>query len=229
MEISKLGGEWRREATGWWLKFFRSWKKFWDISSFMLYWYICYTWCQTSNISGTLVGNKLVDHSDVVGASPVGAAPTTSSFWIYTRDLIVHIADAPVEHEGAKKSSLRWPHQYRAQIIHWGTTSLSAVHVTETCGWDVYGDPHERESNGRTLLWRVETSILHHAHQLPGVDHTLSHHAQGEEKVRGHTVYILDIKLFHLWSIMLSNLIYGKYNALYGAWFFLLISFVVSW
>ena len=30
-------------------------------------------------ISRTLVGNKIVDHSDVVGASPVGAAPTTSS------------------------------------------------------------------------------------------------------------------------------------------------------
>ena len=27
-----------------------------------------------------LVGKKIVDHSDVVGASPVGAAPTTSSF-----------------------------------------------------------------------------------------------------------------------------------------------------
>ena len=35
---------------------------------------------QTSNISRTLVGNKIVDNSDVVGASPVGAAPTTSSF-----------------------------------------------------------------------------------------------------------------------------------------------------
>ena len=33
-----------------------------------------------SNISRTLVGNKIVDLSDVVGASPVGAAPTTSSF-----------------------------------------------------------------------------------------------------------------------------------------------------
>ena len=33
-----------------------------------------------SNIRRTLVGNKIVDHSDVVGASPVGAAPTTSSF-----------------------------------------------------------------------------------------------------------------------------------------------------
>ena len=34
---------------------------------------------QVSNIRRTLVGNKTVDHSDVVGASPVGAAPTTSS------------------------------------------------------------------------------------------------------------------------------------------------------
>ena len=34
---------------------------------------------KVSNISRTLVGNKIVDHSDVVGASPVGAAPTTSS------------------------------------------------------------------------------------------------------------------------------------------------------
>ena len=32
------------------------------------------------NIRRTSVGNKIVDHSDVVGASHVGAAPTTSSF-----------------------------------------------------------------------------------------------------------------------------------------------------
>ena len=38
---------------------------------------------QTSNISRTFVGNNIVDHSDVVDASPVGAAPTTSSFSIY--------------------------------------------------------------------------------------------------------------------------------------------------
>ena len=34
---------------------------------------------KTSNIRRTSVGNKIVDHSDVVGASPVGAAPSTSS------------------------------------------------------------------------------------------------------------------------------------------------------
>ena len=35
---------------------------------------------QVSDTWRTLEGNKIVDHSDVVGASPVGAAPTTSSF-----------------------------------------------------------------------------------------------------------------------------------------------------
>ena len=34
----------------------------------------------TFNMSRALVGNRIADHSDVVGASPVGAAPTTSSF-----------------------------------------------------------------------------------------------------------------------------------------------------
>ena len=36
---------------------------------------------QTSNISGTLVDDYIHDHSDVVGASPVGTAPTISSFF----------------------------------------------------------------------------------------------------------------------------------------------------
>ena len=35
---------------------------------------------QTYDISRTLEGNRIIDHSDVVGASPVGAAPNTSSF-----------------------------------------------------------------------------------------------------------------------------------------------------
>ena len=35
---------------------------------------------KTSNIRCSLVGNTIVDHSDVVGASPDGIAPTTSSF-----------------------------------------------------------------------------------------------------------------------------------------------------
>ena len=39
-----------------------------------------YSYRKVSNINHTFVGNKIVDRSDVVGASPVGAAPTTSSF-----------------------------------------------------------------------------------------------------------------------------------------------------
>ena len=35
---------------------------------------------QISKIRCTLVGNKIADYSNVVRASPVGAAPTTSSF-----------------------------------------------------------------------------------------------------------------------------------------------------
>ena len=38
------------------------------------------TYRQVSNIRRTLEGNAIVDQSDVDGASPVGAAPTTSSF-----------------------------------------------------------------------------------------------------------------------------------------------------
>ena len=41
-----------------------------------------FIYCQTSNISDTLVGNKLVDHSDVYRALPINNAPTTSSFSI---------------------------------------------------------------------------------------------------------------------------------------------------
>ena len=42
--------------------------------------YIENIYCQTCNISRTLIDSKIVDHSDVVGASAVGAASTTSSF-----------------------------------------------------------------------------------------------------------------------------------------------------
>ena len=41
------------------------------------------TTVKSLNIRRTSVGNKIVDHSDVVGAPPVGAAPTTSSFSTY--------------------------------------------------------------------------------------------------------------------------------------------------
>ena len=35
---------------------------------------------QTFDISRTFVGNEIVKHSDIIGASPIGAATTTSWF-----------------------------------------------------------------------------------------------------------------------------------------------------
>ena len=53
-----------------------------------------YRYRKTFNIRRTILGNKIVDHSDIVGASPVGAAPATSLFvsntwlqWIQQRQL----------------------------------------------------------------------------------------------------------------------------------------------
>ena len=50
----------------------------------MLLWYgqfsAKYSHRQVSNTRLTLIGNYIVDHSDVVEVSPVGAAPTTSLF-----------------------------------------------------------------------------------------------------------------------------------------------------
>ena len=55
---------------------------------------------KTSNISRTLVGNKIVDNSDAVGASPVGAAPTTSSL---STEHLVLIGWAKINARGYKK------------------------------------------------------------------------------------------------------------------------------
>ena len=79
--ITNKGISWSGESVHWCVKCLQSWHL-----RTMVY-------RQISNIRHTLVGNKLVDHSDVVGASPVGAAPTKSSFatkrlaWIGQRQL----------------------------------------------------------------------------------------------------------------------------------------------
>ena len=66
-----------------------------------------YIYCQTSNISPTLAGNKIVNHSDVVGASPVGAAPTASSF--FTKHLAsMHWAKTAARRDENHLSSVIW-------------------------------------------------------------------------------------------------------------------------
>ena len=73
----------------------RSWS--WDAEQPMSPWWSLMTWRQiathqqppltvivmyrqSSIIRRSLVGNNIVDHSDVVGAAPVSTAPTTSAF-----------------------------------------------------------------------------------------------------------------------------------------------------
>ena len=74
-------------SSAWWVHYQQLISAHWNSNS--LNWYCWFSLRQvqlspkyhkTSNIRHTLVGNKIVDHLDVVGASPVGAAPTTSSF-----------------------------------------------------------------------------------------------------------------------------------------------------
>ena len=59
---------------------------------------------QTSNISRTLVGNRIVDHTDVVGATPTGDAPTTS-MWSTTTSSISTSHQASID--WAKTTSRR--------------------------------------------------------------------------------------------------------------------------
>ena len=50
---------------------------------------------QVSNIRHTLVGNSIVDHSDVVGAVPRGDAPTTSEWSTIELPTNVPLGTAP--------------------------------------------------------------------------------------------------------------------------------------
>ena len=65
---------------------------------------ICNKYRQTSIISRTLAGIKIIDHSDVVRASPVGSMPTTSSF------STLHVAsiDWATARRGEKHLSSEW-------------------------------------------------------------------------------------------------------------------------
>ena len=65
------------------------------------------TYRQTFNISRTLLSNTTVDHSDVVGAPPVSAAPTASSFSTW------HI----VSMDWAKPSSRRDEKHLRLDLV----------------------------------------------------------------------------------------------------------------
>ena len=63
---------------------------------------------KTSNIRHTLGGNKIVDHSDVVGASNVSPAPTTSSFSTW------HLASR----DSAKKAARQYENLLSWDLVH---------------------------------------------------------------------------------------------------------------
>ena len=69
---------WKMTPFSWFREFVPAFEKLPLSSRKWVYTSVVYH--KTSNIRRTLVGNKIVDHSVAVGASPVGAAPTTSSF-----------------------------------------------------------------------------------------------------------------------------------------------------
>ena len=62
---------------------------------------------KTSNISRTLADNKIVDHSDVVGAvgaSPVGAAPTL----IFILDLVPGFNGLGEDNHKTRRETFKW-------------------------------------------------------------------------------------------------------------------------
>ena len=74
------------------------------------------------DIRRTFVANKIVDHSDIVGASPVGAAPTTSSF------STEHVA------------SVDWANQLQDEttnilVLWFGATYIGGLVVTRIKTW----------------------------------------------------------------------------------------------
>ena len=83
-------------------------------------------YCQISNTRCTL-GNKIDDHSDVVGASPVGAASTTSSFSDY------HLASMDWAKTTARRETFKfgvwcglyWRFDGNSLLNHAGKSSLN--------------------------------------------------------------------------------------------------------
>ena len=82
----------RIKLWGWW--HFATWDELRLTWHHLIGWCLFYShlsmvindnYCQISNIRRTLIGNIIADNSDVVGASPFGAAPTTSS--LYTKHM----------------------------------------------------------------------------------------------------------------------------------------------
>ena len=88
---------------------------------------------KTSNIRHTLARNEIVDHSDAVGASPVGAAPTTSSF--STSHLAsIYCTNTTARTDEKHLSFGIWCHLYKR---FYGTMDTPFSNFTAKGGWIV--------------------------------------------------------------------------------------------
>ena len=91
----------------------------------------CGRYRQTCKMSRTLVGYKIVDHSDVVGASPIGAAQTTSSFstWqLSSKDWTKAAAGREEKH-----LSLGFGATYIRGLTLYVIFIITMCHATSTC------------------------------------------------------------------------------------------------
>ena len=85
------------------------------------------TYRQTANIRHSVVGNKIFDHSGVVGAAPVSAAPSTSSF--STKHM--------VSMDWAQTTARRDENHFSLGIwcvLYWGFYGISRAFQLKHCG-----------------------------------------------------------------------------------------------
>ena len=67
---------------------------------------------KTTNIKRTLVGHKIVDHSDVVGASPVGTSQIQTIQRTLTLLLLVFIATQATVRGVSGNIQIQKPHEF---------------------------------------------------------------------------------------------------------------------
>ena len=94
------------------------------------------TYPQTSDVRRTLIGNTIVDHSDVAGISPVGVAPTTSPFSTW------HLASIECTNTTARRDEKHWSYGLGASYIRGLAVRwyfLSHKHNYETRSIEVVG------------------------------------------------------------------------------------------
>ena len=129
---------------------------------------------QTSNISNTLVGYKIVDHSDVVGASPVRAAPTISSF------STEHLASRDWAKTTARRDERHWVWGFGAAYIL-GLAVGVLVPIVRCC-WHL-----------RFGLWPIKTDLCYI------VIRDTEDNPQRSQSVRNVFSFSL-IKIFYFWK-----------------------------